>query len=69
MKGKIMDRNYINCGEIPLGLSMALAQNLKAMENFSVMKQEEKDRIINGCHNVNSKEEMQEYVQKIADVF
>ena len=39
-----MDRNYINCGEIPLGLSMALAQNLKAMENFSVMKQEEKDR-------------------------
>jgi len=46
-----MDRNYINCGEIPLGLSMALAQNLKAMENFSVMKQEEKDRIIKSCHN------------------
>ncbi|MGN0620588.1 MAG: hypothetical protein ACI4I9_01870 [Porcipelethomonas sp.] len=62
-----MNRDYINCGEMPLGLGMALARNLKAMEKFSLMTPEEKKRVIIGCHNVSSKDEMQQYVQNIAD--
>jgi len=51
--------------DIPLGFGMALAQNPPAMEKFSGLSEEEKRKIIDGTHAVNSKTEMKKYVADI----
>ena len=38
--------------EMPVGFGMALAMNPKAMEKFASLPQNEKQKIINGTHNV-----------------
>lgn len=55
--------------EMPVGFGMALAMNPKAMEKFSALPQNEKQKIINGTHNVLSKAEMKQYVENIASGF
>ena len=50
---------------MPMGLGMALSRNIPAMEQFSKMTTAEKNSFINGCKNVNSKEEMQEYLDTL----
>lgn len=55
--------------EMPVGFGMALAMNPKAMEKFSALSQNEKQKIINGTHNVSSKAEMKQYVDNIASGF
>lgn len=50
---------------MPLGLGMALAKNLPAMEKFSLMPPNEKENFIKGCKSVNSKDEMQSYVNSL----
>lgn len=52
--------------EMPVGFGMALAMNPTAMEKFSALPQNEKQKIINGTHNVSSKAEMKQYVENIA---
>lgn len=52
-------------GEMPVGFAMALAQNPKAMEKFARLTEAEKQNIIAGTHFVNSREEMQKYVNKL----
>lgn len=52
--------------EMPVGFGMALAMNPKAMERFSALPQNEKQKIINGTHSVSSKAEMKQYVDNIA---
>lgn len=51
--------------EMPVGFSMALAQNPEAMEKFALLSEEEKREIINGTHSVKSNREMHEYVNKL----
>lgn len=53
-------------GEIPLGLGMALAQNLAAMERFSAMSEQEQGEVIARTHNVKSKQEMQALVDGLS---
>ena len=60
-----LEKDYINCGEMPLGLGMAPAKNLPAMEKFSLMPSNDKENFIKGCKGVNSKEEMQDYVNSL----
>ena len=69
MKGKIIldNNNFVNGDGIPMGFGMALAQNEKAMEYFSSLSSEEKQSVIARTHNINSKEEMQAYVQKLTE--
>ena len=50
---------------MPIGLGMALAQRPEAMEKFATLSKTKKQEIINGTHSVSSKEEMQQYVDKI----
>ena len=52
---------------LPLGLGMALAQNLEAMNHFASLAAEEQRKIIENAKRVDSKEEMQSYVQQISD--
>lgn len=51
--------------EMPIGLGMALAQRPEAMEKFAALSEEKKQQIINGTHNISSREEMRQYVEKI----
>lgn len=51
--------------KMPIGLTMALAQNLDALEKFALLSENEKEGIIKGAHSVSSKEEMRQYVDVI----
>ena len=54
--------NYVNGTEIPLGLGMAMAQNLEAMNYFSSLGKEKQQSIIDHTHSIHSHTEMQNYV-------
>lgn len=54
--------NILNNDEIPVGLSMALAENLRAMERFSNMEEREQQNFIDQCKSVKSKQEMRSLV-------
>ncbi|MDF2473613.1 MAG: hypothetical protein K0R21_1395 [Anaerocolumna sp.] len=60
-------KNYANGSEIPIGLGMALAQNLEAMNYFSSLNNEQKQNVIEQTHTIGSKEEMQQFVSAIAE--
>ncbi len=51
--------------EMPIGFSMALALNPDAMEKFAMLNETQKQEIINGTHNIKSKQEMHEYVNNL----
>lgn len=53
-------------GGMSLGFSMALMRNKRAFERFGVMNPEDQQRLIEGAKNMESRKEMQEYVDKIA---
>ena len=52
--------------EMPVGFSMALAQNPEAMQHFALLSDDKKQEIIDGTHAISSKREMHEYVNKLA---
>ncbi len=53
--------------DMPIGLGMALAQNPDAMKAFSEMPENRKAEVIKGTHMINSRGEMRQYVEKIAN--
>jgi len=52
--------------EIPTGLGMALMQNKQASDYFYSLSDEVRQRVIDGTHAIQSKEEMQSYVDSLA---
>ena len=54
--------------EMPIGFSMALAQNPAAMQKFATLSESKKQEIINGTHSVKSKQEMHEYVNRLNNI-
>ena len=54
--------------EMPVGFSMALAQNSEAMQKFAMLSEDKKKQIIAGTHSVKSKQEMHEYVNRITTI-
>ncbi len=54
--------------EMPVGFSMALAQNPEAMQKFAMMSEDKKKQIIDGTHSIKSKQEMHEYVNKLNNI-
>lgn len=54
--------------EMPMGFSMALAQNPEAMQKFAMLSEEKKKQIIDGTHSVKSRQEMHEYVNKLINL-
>ncbi len=48
--------------EVPMGFSMALAQNEKALKTYAGMRDEERKEVIDKAHSVRSKQEMQRLV-------
>ena len=55
-------------GEMPLGFSFALVQNPEAMQKFAMLDENKKQSIISGTHSIKSREEMQEYVNKLINI-
>ena len=53
--------------DLPLGFGMALAQHPDTMKKFSNMTEDEQNRILSEIHNINSKQEMQSLVSRLAD--
>ena len=51
--------------DLPLGFAMSLAQNSDAMEYFSHLTEEEKQSIIEHTHQIQSKQEMRDYVNQL----
>ena len=58
--------HYLSNPEIPMGLGMALAQNVSAMERFAAMSEQEQQQIVSLTHSIESKSEMRDFVNQIA---
>ena len=61
----IYTENFLNGTDMPLGLGMALAQNLEAMNYFASLPKEEQKSVIEHTHSISSKREMREYVSSL----
>ena len=59
--------NYVDGDNMPLGLGMALAKNVNAMNYFSALSKEQQDAIISHTHEIKSKREMQDYVNNLSN--
>jgi len=57
--------NYVNGPEIPMGLGMALAENLNAMEYFASLSPAQQQAVIERTHQIRSKQEMRSFVQNL----
>lgn len=60
-----MITNLVGSDEIPMGLGMALAKNLNAMNYFSSLDAGSQKQIIEHTHSIRSKEEMQDFVSRL----
>ena len=54
---------------MPIGFSFTLATNQEALSNFAKMTDEEKRQVLEAARNVQSKSEMQRFVDSIGDFF
>lgn len=52
--------------EVPVGFSMALAQNVEALARFSSMNAMEQSRYILGASTMRTRKDMREYVNSIS---
>ncbi|MGN0558495.1 MAG: hypothetical protein ACI4IS_03475 [Acutalibacteraceae bacterium] len=50
--------------ELPLGLGMALPKYPRSMSYFASLSENEQ-QIVNQCHSINSKQEMQDFVKHL----
>ena len=57
--------NYVNGPEIPMGLGMALAENLNAMEYFASLSPAQQQAVIERTHQIRSNQEMRSFVQSL----
>ncbi len=58
-------KSYSESPELPLGLGMALAQNLQAMHHFTSLSREQQQAIIDQTHAIGSKKEMRSFVNNM----
>ncbi|MBC8535888.1 hypothetical protein [Feifania hominis] len=63
IKGDPLD----NKPELPAGLSMALAQNLSALDRFSSLSAAQKSALIERTHSVESKTQMRDLVRQLGE--
>jgi len=62
-----INKNKIYAADMPMGLDIALAKNERAHDYFYSLSEEAQKNIINHTHTINSKEEMQAYVDSLAE--
>ena len=59
------DHNLVDGIEMPLGLGMALAQDVNAMDYFASLPDQKQQEIISRTHSVQSKQEMHQLVRNM----
>ena len=57
--------NILNNDEIPIGLGMALARNLNAMQVFASLDGASRENVIQRSHLANSKQDMESIVNDL----
>ncbi len=57
--------NYVDNPEIPMGLSMALTKDINALNHFASLIPNKQNEIIEGTHQIHSKQKMHQYVQNL----
>lgn len=57
--------NLLNSREIPMGIGMALAENMPAMYAFAQMEESAREAFIHNAQDIASKEEMRAYVNSL----
>lgn len=60
--------NILNNDEIPVGLSMAFAENLRAMERFSNLDEQGRQDVIERARHAGSKQEMKSIVSGLNEM-
>lgn len=60
--------SILNNDEIPVGLSMAFAENLRAMERFSNMDEQDRQNVIEKARHASSKQEMRSIVSGLNEM-
>lgn len=60
-------KNYVNGPEMPMGLGMALAENISAMQHFAALSPTQQQAVIDHTHQICSKQEMRAYVQSLLE--
>ena len=50
---------------MPMGLGMALAENMQAMQYFAALPDQKKQAVIDHTHQIQSKQEMRQFVQEL----
>jgi len=60
-----IDRSKIYPPDMPMGLDIALAKNDTAADYFYTLPEAEQKRIIDHTHTIESKEEMQAFVDSL----
>lgn len=53
--------------DLPLGFGMALAKNVQAMECFAGLPEQRQEEIIQSTHKIQSKQEMDDFVQNLTN--
>ncbi len=61
-----MHKDNLLSGDVPLGLGMALAQNVDAMRVFGGLKPSQQQYIIEKTRSISSKKEMQSFVDGLS---
>ena len=64
MEGKT---NLLSDKKIPIGLGMALAENMQSLQIFAGMSNSMQQEVINRTHEMNSSSEMKEFVSGLQD--
>lgn len=60
-------KSFTEGPEMPMGLGLALAQNLEAMNRFSSLSPQQKQQMIEHTKQINSSQEMRSFVQQFAN--
>lgn len=55
----------IDNSELPIGFTMELAKHSDVLARFSQLPEEQRNRIINGSRNIESRNEMRNYVESM----
>lgn len=55
----------IDNSELPIGFTMELAQHSDILARFAGLSEKERDRIVDGARNVDSRDEMRNYVESM----
>lgn len=59
------NQNMRNSNEVPMGIGMALAENMKAMYAFTALDDSTREAFIHNAQAIQSKEEMRSYVNSL----